>query len=100
MSADLGPLQYVIMVVIGAVVGFVAGQGLRAKRHGSYLDSVIGVIGGFAAYFGGNPYVRRYIDGWPMIVILVVAGAFLALFIMQLFVIRKPPPAQQGRFRR
>ena len=39
-------MSYLLTIVIGALVGFVAGQYLKETRHGSGLDAFVGAVGG------------------------------------------------------
>lgn len=91
-------MSYVIIGVIGAIAGFFGGKALTGNRHGSGLDGLWGAIGGFVAFLSAVRYYPPAVEGWPLTIVVVVAGALALLFILRLIIVRKPPAAARGRF--
>ena len=81
---------YGLVIVAGAIVGFVAGQSLRGSRHGSPVDAVVGAIGGGLAlplairFFGAEA-----VAPWYMSLAAAVVGALVAVFIVGQFTMPK-----------
>ena len=81
---------YGLVIVAGAIVGFVAGQSLRGSRHGSPLDAVVGAIGGAVAL----PVAIRFLGAaavapWYMSLAAAIVGALVTVFIVGQFTMPK-----------
>ena len=93
-------MSYLLIVVIGAIVGFVAGQSLKGNRHGSGLDALTGALGGALAVVLSRVVGPAAAAGWVMSAIVAAIGAVVTLFIGRQFMISKPAPAMRARRRR
>ena len=92
-------MSYLIIVVIGAIVGFVAGQYLKGSEHGRGIDALAGALGGFVAVLISRVVGPAASAGFVMSTIVAVIGAVVTLFIMRQVMIRKPVPATRARRR-
>ncbi len=86
-------MSYLFIVVIGAVVGFVAGQALKASEHGSALDALAGALGGGLFVLLSRIVGPAAAAGWFMSIVVTIIGAVVTLFVMRQVMIRKPKPA-------
>jgi uncharacterized membrane protein YeaQ/YmgE (transglycosylase-associated protein family) len=93
-------MSYLLIVVIGALVGFVAGQYLKGSRHGSGLDALAGALGGCLAVLLSRVVGPAAAAGWIMSAVVAVIGAVVTLFVIGQFMISKPVPAMRVRRRR
>ena len=57
-------MAYLLIIVIGAVVGFVAGQYLKGSEHGSGVDALEGAVGGFLAVLLSRIVLPAATAGW------------------------------------
>ena len=92
-------MSYMIIVILGAVVGFIAGQYLKGSEHGAAIDAVAGALGGCLFVV-----LSRYVGpagaaGWFMSTIVTIVGSVLTLFIMRQIMIRKVAPVLKPRRR-
>ncbi len=92
-------MSYLFIVVIGALVGFVAGQYLKGSEHGSGIDALLGAIGGCLAVVLSRVVGPAAAAGWVMSAIVAVIGAVVTLFVMRQFMKSKPVPATRSRRR-
>ena len=93
-------MSYLLVVIIGAVVGFVAGQYLKGSEHGSGIDAVGGGIGGAVAVLLSRLVGPAAAAGWFMSTIVTAVGAVGTLFLIRQFMISKPAPAAARARRR
>ena len=82
-------MSYLIIVIVGAVVGFIAGQYLKGSEHGSAIDAVVGALGGCVFVLISRMVGPAGAAGWFMSTVVTIIGAVLTLFIMRQFMIRK-----------
>jgi uncharacterized membrane protein YeaQ/YmgE (transglycosylase-associated protein family) len=90
-------MSYLFIVVIGAVVGFVAGQSLKGSEHGSGLDALAGALGGGLFVLLSRIVGPAAAAGWFMSIIVTIIGAVVTLFVMRQVMIRKPKAAARRR---
>lgn len=90
-------MSYLLIVVIGAVVGFVAGQYLKGSEHGSVVDALGGAVGGCVAVLVSRVVGPAAAAGWLMSAIVAVIGAVGTLFVMRQVMISKPVPTRARR---
>lgn len=92
-------MSYLLIVVIGAVVGFVAGQYLKGREHGSGIDAVGGAVGGCLAVLLSRVVGPAAAAGWFMSAIVAAIGAVATLFVIRQVMISKAAPATRARRR-
>jgi uncharacterized membrane protein YeaQ/YmgE (transglycosylase-associated protein family) len=92
-------MSYLLIVVIGALVGFVAGQYLKGSEHGSGVDALVGTVGGCLAVLLSRVVGPAAAAGWVMSTIVAVVGAAVTLFLIRQVMISKPAPATRARRR-
>ncbi len=91
-------MSYLLIVVIGALVGFVAGQYLKGSEHGSGVDALVGAVGGCLAVLLWRVVGPAAAAGWVMSTIVAVVGAVVTLFLIRQVMI-SPAPATRARRR-
>ena len=92
-------MNYLFIVVIGAVVGFIAGQYLKGSEHGAGFDVAAGAVGGFLAVFLSRFVGPSAAAGFFMSAIVAIIGAVAALYVMRQFMKPKAVPAPRSRRR-
>jgi uncharacterized membrane protein YeaQ/YmgE (transglycosylase-associated protein family) len=93
-------MSYLFIVVIGAVVGFVAGQYLKGSEHGSGIDILVGAVGGAVFVLLSRVVGPAGAAGYFMSTIVTVIGAVVTLFIMrQVMIHKQPTPVTRARRR-
>jgi uncharacterized membrane protein YeaQ/YmgE (transglycosylase-associated protein family) len=92
-------MSYLIIVIIGAVVGFIAGQYMKGSEHGSALDAGVGALGGCVFVVLSRMVGPAGATGWFMSTIVTIIGAVLTLFIMRQVMIRKAVEVPKPRRR-
>ncbi|HEY8133436.1 MAG TPA: GlsB/YeaQ/YmgE family stress response membrane protein [Thermoanaerobaculia bacterium] len=76
-------MSYLIIVVIGAVVGFIAGQYLKGSEHGAGIDVAAGGVGGILAVFLSRFVGPAAAAGFFMSAVVAIIGAVAALYVMR-----------------
>ena len=90
-------MSYLIVVMIGAVVGFIAGQYIKGNEHGPLVDVGGGAAGAFVAVLLLR-MMSTAAAGAIMSIIVTIIGAVLTLFIArQVFKVKEVPVARPGR---
>jgi uncharacterized membrane protein YeaQ/YmgE (transglycosylase-associated protein family) len=90
-------MSYLLVVIIGAVVGFIAGQYIKGNEHGPLVDLVGGAAGAFIAVLLSR-FVMVAAAGTVMSVIVTIIGSVLTLFIArQVFKVKDVPAARTSR---
>ncbi len=92
-------MSYLIIVIIGAVVGFVAGQYLKGSEQGRGVDALAGALGGAFFVLLSRVVGPAAAAGWFMSTIVAVIGAVVTLFILRQVMIHKSVPVTRGRRR-
>ena len=92
-------MSYLLIIVIGALVGFVAGQYLKGSEHGSGVDALEGGVGGFLAVLLSRIVLPAAAAGWFVSTIAAAVGALVTLFLVRQVMISKPAPATGPRRR-
>jgi uncharacterized membrane protein YeaQ/YmgE (transglycosylase-associated protein family) len=90
-------MSYLLVVIIGAIVGFLAGQYLKGAAHGRGLDALAGALGGGFFVLLSRIVGPSAAAGWFMSMIVAAIGAVATLFIMRQVMIRKPVPTRARR---
>jgi uncharacterized membrane protein YeaQ/YmgE (transglycosylase-associated protein family) len=73
----------IIFLVVGIIVGWLAGVIWRGFGFGVFGNMVVGVVGAFIGGFIFNVlHIRFY--GWGGLIISALIGALILLFIIQL----------------
>jgi uncharacterized membrane protein YeaQ/YmgE (transglycosylase-associated protein family) len=93
-------MSYLLIIIVGAVVGFIAGQYLKGSEHGSGIDALAGGIGGCLFVLLSRVVGPAAAAGWFMSTIIAAIGAVVSLFILRQFMIRKAVPATRAVRRR
>jgi uncharacterized membrane protein YeaQ/YmgE (transglycosylase-associated protein family) len=88
-----------LIVVIGAIVGFIAGKYVKGSEHGSGIDVVAGAVGACVAVLLSRLAGSEAAAGYLMSVLVTVGGAFLALLAMRRVMKVKEVPVQRPRRR-
>jgi len=86
-------MNYLFIVVIGAMVGFIAGQYLKGSEHGAGIDVAAGAVGGFLAVFLSRVVGPAAAAGLFMSAIVAIIGAVAALYVTRQFIKPKAVPA-------
>ncbi len=92
-------MSYLLIVVIGAIVGFIAGKYVKGSEHGSGIDAVAGAVGGCVAVLLSRLAASEAAAGYLMSILVTVGGAFLALLSMRRVMKVKEVPVQRPRRR-
>ena len=91
-------MSYLLIVIIGAIVGFIAGQYLKGSEHGRGIDAVAGAVGGCIFVLLTRVIgLASLSTGWFMASVVTAIGAFVTLFIMRQVMIRKTVPVPRVR---
>jgi uncharacterized membrane protein YeaQ/YmgE (transglycosylase-associated protein family) len=89
-------MSYLLVIIIGAVVGFIAGQYIRGNEHGPAIDLVSGGIGACVAVLLSRVVGPTASSGTLMSVVVTIIGAILTLFIMRQVLKTKPVPTPRA----
>lgn len=92
-------MSYLMIVILSALVGVVAGKYLKGSEQGSGIDALAGAVGGCLAV-ALSRVMTVAATGYMMSIIVSVAGAFLALYAMRQMMKAKTVPAPIVRKRR
>jgi uncharacterized membrane protein YeaQ/YmgE (transglycosylase-associated protein family) len=76
-------VEIVVLIVTGALAGWIAGTLMRGAGYGLVVNIVIGVVGGLV---GGKLFALLGVvpDGWLVNFALAVVGATLLLTLLNL----------------
>jgi uncharacterized membrane protein YeaQ/YmgE (transglycosylase-associated protein family) len=91
-------MSYLFIVIIGAIVGFIAGQYLKGSEHGPAFDVAAGAAGAVVAVLLSRIVGPAAAAGFIMSPIVAGIGAVLGLYGVRQFM--KPklvPAARTGR---
>ena len=90
-------MSYLIVVIIGAVIGFIAGQYIKGNEHGPVIDIAGGAIGACVAVVLSR-MLSTAGSGTIMSIIVTIIGAVLTLFISrQVMKTKAVPLPRTGR---
>ena len=92
-------MSYLLIIIIGAVVGFIAGQYLKGSEHGKVIDAVAGGLGGCVFVLLSRAVGPAGAAGWFMSTIVTIIGAVLTLFLVRQFMIRRAVAVPKPRRR-
>ncbi|MCR5306268.1 MAG: GlsB/YeaQ/YmgE family stress response membrane protein [Oscillospiraceae bacterium] len=73
--------KLIVSVVLGALIGFIAGKLMETKDNGFIVNAIIGIAGGFIGGLIGN--LLGIGNGWIMSIILSIVGACLLIFVLR-----------------
>jgi uncharacterized membrane protein YeaQ/YmgE (transglycosylase-associated protein family) len=93
-------MSYMIIVVIGAIVGWVVGQSIKGSEHGVGIDIAAGAIGGCVAVLLSRMIGPAAAAGLFMSAIVSIIGAFVALYGTRMFLKSREARAPKSRRRR
>jgi len=92
-------MSYLIVVVIGAVAGWVAGQYLKGSEHGAGIDLAAGAAGAIVVVFLSRVVGPASASGFVMSGIVALAGAIGTLYAMRRVMKAKAVPVRRARRR-
>ncbi len=91
-------MSYFLVIIIGAVVGFVAGQYIKGNEHGPAIDLIAGGVGACVAVLLSRVVGPAAATGIFMSVIVTIIGSVLTLYIARQVMKSKTVPApRRGR---
>lgn len=93
-------MSYLIVVVIGAVAGWVAGQFLKGSEHGVGIDFAAGAAGAIVAVFLARVVGPGSASSFMLSGIVALAGAIATLYAMRRIMKAKAVPVTRPRRRR
>ena len=93
-------MSYLIVVVIGAVAGWVAGQYLKGSELGVGIDLAAGAAGAIVIVFLARMLGPVAASGFVMSGIVALIGAIGTLYAMRRVIKAKAVPAPRARRRR
>ena len=82
-------MVYLLLILIGAVAGWFAGQVVRGNGFGLPGDVLFGVTGSFIGAFVFRGVGQDLAGSLAGILIAALAGALLLLFVVRLFTGRR-----------
>jgi uncharacterized membrane protein YeaQ/YmgE (transglycosylase-associated protein family) len=75
----------IVMVIVGLIAGWLAGQIMRGSGYGIVADIIIGIIG---AFIGNWLWVTLRLptigNGWISAIVISTVGALVLLFLLRL----------------
>lgn len=85
-------MNFIIWLIVGAVVGWVASS-LMGRREGLLMNIIVGVVGAFVAGFALTPYfgistINQNNFSLPAMLVSVM-GAIILLAVLSLFTRRR-----------
>ena len=79
-----GVIGIIIVLVIGAVAGWLAGLIMKGKGMGFFINAILGIIGAFVGSYVFNLIGFSVDSGLFGVIITATAGAVILLFIVGL----------------
>ncbi|HSP16343.1 MAG TPA: GlsB/YeaQ/YmgE family stress response membrane protein [Thermoanaerobaculia bacterium] len=92
-------MSYLIIVVIGAVAGWIGGQMLKGSELGLWPDVAAGAVGAIVAVVISRLFGPQAAAGFLISFIVSIIGAFGALYGMRHVMKEKPLPVSRQRRR-
>jgi uncharacterized membrane protein YeaQ/YmgE (transglycosylase-associated protein family) len=89
-------MSYLFVIIIGAIVGFVAGQYIKGSEQGVGLDLLAGGLGGCLAVVLSRFVGPAASAGMLMSAIVTILGSVLSLYLVRQFMKPKPVPAPRS----
>ena len=74
----------IVLIIIGAIAGWLAGQIMKGGGFGLLGDIVVGIIGGFIGAGSGVCSTFRHRAWWLTSIISATIGARILLFLIRL----------------
>jgi uncharacterized membrane protein YeaQ/YmgE (transglycosylase-associated protein family) len=86
-------MSYLFVIIIGAIVGFIAGQYIKGSEHGPALDLLAGGLGGCLAVLLSRVVGPASAAGMMMSALVAIIGSVLSLYLVRQFMKPKAVPA-------
>jgi uncharacterized membrane protein YeaQ/YmgE (transglycosylase-associated protein family) len=75
----------IVILIVGLIAGWLAGQIMRGAGYGIIADIIIGIVG---AFIGNWLWVALHLptigNGWISAIVISTVGALVLLFILRL----------------
>jgi uncharacterized membrane protein YeaQ/YmgE (transglycosylase-associated protein family) len=82
----IGIDSIIIMIIVGAIAGWLAGQIVRGFGFGLIWDIIIGIIGAFiGTWLWGVLHLPVIANFWVSAIVVSTVGACVLIFIIGLF---------------
>ena len=92
-------MSYLMIIVIGTIAGWVAGQYIKGNEEGVAIDLACGAVGSIVAVLLSRMVGPAAASGYVMSTIVAVLGAVAALFAARRFMKARLVPAPKRRRR-
>ncbi len=92
-------MSYLLIVVIGTVAGWAAGQFLKGNEEGVAIDLIAGAVGAVVAVVLARMVGPAATSGFVISAVLAVLGAIGSLYAMRRFMKARLVPAHRPRRR-
>lgn len=93
-------MSYLLIVVLGALIGFVGGKYLKGSEQGSAIDAVAGAVGGVITVALSRVIGPASAAGYVLSIIVTITGSIAGLYAMRQVLKAKAVPAPVVRRRR
>jgi uncharacterized membrane protein YeaQ/YmgE (transglycosylase-associated protein family) len=93
-------MNYMIVVVIGVVAGWVAGQFVKGSEMGVGIDLAAGALGAIIAVFISRMVSPEASAGFMMSFLISIMGGVVLLYAMRKVMKAREAPAPKARRRR
>ena len=75
----------IVMVIVGLIAGWLAGQIMRGSGYGIVADIIIGIIGAFiGTWLWGALHLPTIGNFWISAIVISTVGALVLLFLLRL----------------
>jgi uncharacterized membrane protein YeaQ/YmgE (transglycosylase-associated protein family) len=86
-------MSYLLIIIVGAIVGYIAGQYIKGNEHGVGVDVLAGGLGACLAVLLSRIVGPAAAAGWFMSTIIAGIGAVVVLYAVRQVIKPKPVPA-------
>ena len=91
-------MSYLLIVIIGAIAGLVAGKYIKGSEHGSGIDMVAGAAGGCVAVALSRVAGPEAAAGYVVSVVVTLIGGIASLYGTRMFLKSRQAPVKiKGR---
>ena len=81
----LGTNSLLVILIVGLIAGWLAGQIMRGSGYGLIGDLIIGIIGAFiGSWLWGQLHLPTIGNFWINAIVIATAGAIVLLLILRL----------------